>query len=180
MNASEFVTYLLKNKPQLKPYTSIIEDFILKSKVENIEIRSLAGLGMCLHDKLVLNPSVFSQPIRNLLYTIFHEIAHQYQYKKYGVKKMYYFYRNDISASEAAVFMKEVELTADRLANLKLRQLSKAGLEIGKVDSTEGGAYKYISVNYFEDFIIKLREKLGTQDNDYKKISALLYNYFIR
>jgi hypothetical protein len=80
-----FLKNLITAYPSLENHIDIIKKFIEKSGCKKISIRpfKIGALGMSLSNGVVLNPtSVYAKSIEHTLYVLFHEIAHQYQYKK--------------------------------------------------------------------------------------------------
>jgi len=109
------------------------------------------------------------------LFVIFHEVAHQYQYKKYGVEKMIEVYNNEISLEDAAKFMKDIELIADNFASRKIRQLQNMGLIDGKFISPE--IYKNVPESQIVNLIKNLRIQLsGRNITSPDDISNYFYN----
>jgi hypothetical protein len=107
-----------------------IEDFIQKSGCKKIEFAKFKfpALGLALHDGVLINQAALYRRLEDLLFVVFHEIAHQYQFKKYGEEKMYECYVGDISDDEAAEYMQKTEIVADEFASRKIRELQKLGL----------------------------------------------------
>jgi hypothetical protein len=105
-------------------------DFINKSNCKNIEFSGFKApaFGFALHDGVLINKIILNNQLDFILFVIFHEVAHQYQFKKYGVEKMYECYVGDMSVEDAAKFMKKTEEVADDFAARKMRELYKKGL----------------------------------------------------
>ena len=178
----ETVDLLISTYPELKQAKNMLQSFLDESKVQIIEIRNIksGASGVSLHDKVVIHSRILKRPVYRALYIIFHEIAHQYQYKKYGVKKMYSFYNNKISLQEAVNFMKKCEDTADRFAISKLKQLKRSGIEnLDDIYTLGKGAYSNTPLSYFEEFIVQLRDTIRNNSEDPNKVSAMLYNTFV-
>ena len=156
-----------------------IKDFIRKSGVNNLEISPILNAsGMALDDKVIIDPKVFQYTIAKLLYILFHEIAHAYQYKKYGKTKKWSMYFNEQSIEDSARFMKYLENIADDFALRKLREFVNLGLleqyEINGIRPV----YSNVPLNYFIKFIEffrKIIEERGITDQ--QQINDLLYRY---
>ena len=85
-------------------------------------------MGLALESGVLINKMALNSPLPFLLFLIFHEVAHQYQFKKYGEDIMYNCYLGEISDTEAAEFMKHTEEIADDFGSRKIRQLQKLNL----------------------------------------------------
>ena len=107
-----------------------VKDFISQSNCKKIEFANfkMPAMGVALHDGVLINKIALNQRLEYLLFIIFHETAHQYQFKKYGEDIMYECYLGDISVEEAANLMKHTEEVADEFAGKKIKQLQKQGL----------------------------------------------------
>jgi len=107
-----------------------VKDFISQSNCKKIEFANfkMPAMGVALHDGVLINKIALNQRLEYLLFIIFHETAHQYQFKKYGEDIMYECYLGDISVEEAAKLMKHTEEVADEFAGKKIKQLQKQGL----------------------------------------------------
>lgn len=154
-----------------------VVNFIEKSDCQKIEFAEFKypALGAALHNGVLINGSVLNRPLGFALFVIFHEIAHQYQYKKYGIEKMHEFYNDEISVVDTAKFMKTIETTADNFASRKIRELQAMGLIDEKYVPIE--MYKTVPesrlVAFIEDIRSKLRERNITSPDD---ISKFYYN----
>jgi len=101
-----------------------IKDFIVNSGTPEIKIESFGpALAASLKDRVILNPSLFDYDLSFLLYVIFHEIAHQYQYQKHGFHNMWAYFKNEISTKDAVKVIRRIERVADQYAIGKLKQL---------------------------------------------------------
>lgn len=125
----DFITELVDNYPQVKEYQDKIIDVVVKSGCNNIEFADFKypALGIALHDGVLINRKLLTQPISDVLFVIFHELGHQYQFKKYGQDQMYECYLGDMSITDAVQFMRSVECVADEFAFRKVREFIKFG-----------------------------------------------------
>jgi hypothetical protein len=157
-----------------------ISDFVKKSGCQKIDIEPLkyGAFGLSLVDRVVINKKSLELPLSNFLYTLFHEVAHQYQYKKYGIDKMYGIYTGDVSVDEGAKFMKYVENVADDFAIRKLREINKLFDDKIKINANINKIYEKIPIDYYKNliniFIKKIKDGNYTSKED---ISEILYNY---
>jgi hypothetical protein len=157
-------------------YTEML-DFIEKSNCKKIEFAKFnyPALGLALHNGVLINSNMIGDNLSFLIFVIFHEVAHQFQFKKYGDKIMYGVYSGDVSIDEAAKFMKHTEEVADEFAMRKIRELQKKGL----IDNNyrANSPYRNISVQSIKSMIIRFRDDLKskniTSPND---ISKYFYN----
>lgn len=173
----EFKNLALNSYPEIIEYWDVIENFIRESKCKKIEIAPLkVGIAVSLTNGVIFNTNIFKLPITEFLFTIFHEIAHQFQYKKYGIEKMTSFYSEDLPIDEAAKFMRHTEIVADDFATRKLREIQKYGylqnLNIPK------GYYKLAPLSQFEKLIENIKRVLPNLNNaDPEKRNEILYNW---
>jgi hypothetical protein len=157
-------------------YNELME-FIEKSNCKKIEFAKFnyPALGLALHNGVLINSNMIGDNLSFLIFVIFHEVAHQFQFKKYGDKIMYGVYSGDVSIDEAAKFMKHTEEVADEFAMRKIRELQKKGL----IDDNyrANSPYRNISVQSIKSMIIRFRDDLEskniTSPND---ISKYFYN----
>ena len=177
-SVDEFMELILKNYPQTKDYIDKIKEFIDKSNCKRIEtFRMTQGMGLSLHDRVVISDVAFLQPLPKFLFILFHEIAHQYQYRKYGDEKMYECYTGEISVEEAAEFMKKVEIVADEFATRKVREFVKLGF-VDKKDSNFKGFYKDVPIGHFVTLISSVKKMVKSQNvSKPEDVSELFYNW---
>lgn len=154
-----------------------VEEFIRKSDCEKIEFAKfkIPAMGIALHDGVLINQVVLNQGLENLIYIVFHEIAHQYQFKKYGKDKMYECYIGEISDDEAADFMRKTEIVADEFAARKIRELQKLGLINSSFVPPQ--PYKNLPLNQIKAMVVNYRRMLRQNNvNSPEKISEFFYN----
>lgn len=176
---AEFMNKITDRYPIVETYQDKIENFINKSDCKQISFENMtvAAGGFSLSDRVVINEMMLNYPLPFFLYALFHEIAHQYQYKKYGEEKMYEFYLGKIPIEELAKFMQKVELTADEFAIRKCREFVKYNL-LKPNEVVKQGNYKNIPINHFIDFISQIRKAVEEKGiTEPSKISEFLYNY---
>lgn len=173
----DFLNQAIKHYPKMKSFIDIVRSFIEKSNCKRIEVANFKypASGMALHNGVLFNKNIFSSDMATFLYVVFHEIAHQYQYKKYGDDKMYQFYTDELPVSDAAKLMKEIELVADELAARKCRELKKLG-HITQLPFT-GGVYKNIPLSHFENLILECKRRLKDKNvKDFDQVADMFYN----
>lgn len=173
----EFKKKTLENYPEIIEYWDVIEKFIRDSECKKIEIEPIKiGIAVSMINGVLFNKNIFSLPITEFLFTIFHEIAHQYQYKKYGIEKMTSFYSDELPIEDAAKFMYDTEIIADDLATRKLRELQKYGyLENLNIPD---GYYKLAPLKQFEKLIENIKLALPNLKNATpQQRNEILYNW---
>jgi hypothetical protein len=173
----DFVDTLKSRYNMSDELVDFVVDFIEKSDCQKIEFANFKyyALGVALHNGVLINNVALNRPLEFALFVIFHEVAHQYQYKKYGVEKMIEVYNDEISLEDAAKFMKDIELIADNFASRKIRQLQNMGLIDGKFISPE--FYKNVHESQIINLIKSLRIQLsGRNITSPDDISNYFYN----
>lgn len=173
----DFIEILRSNFNMSDELVGFVRNFIENSNCNKIEFAKFkyAALGAALHNGVLINNVVLNSSLEVALFSIFHEIAHQYQYKKYGIEKMYEFYNDEISVIETAKFMKEVETIADSFASRKIRELQKMGLISRRFVPIE--VYKNVSESQLASFINNIRYQLRSKNiTSPDDISEFWYN----
>jgi hypothetical protein len=159
---------------------SFIRDFVQKSGCKKIDIEDMVhpAYGLSLTNKVVLNTKTLKTSLSEFLYILFHEVAHQFQYKKYGIDKMYGSYIGEISIEDGAKFMKYVENVADDFAIRKLREVKKLFGDKVEIDTNQEKVYQDVPIFHYKflinTFIKKIKES-GYKEKE--EISTILYNY---
>lgn len=173
----DFIETLRSNFNMSDELVGFVRNFIENSNCNKIEFAKFkyAALGAALHNGVLINNVVLNSSLEVALFSIFHEIAHQYQYKKYGIEKMYEFYNDEISVIDTAKFMKEVETVADSFASRKIRELQKMGLISRNFVPIE--MYKNVSESQLASFISNIRSQLRSKNiTSPDDISEFWYN----
>jgi hypothetical protein len=174
-----FIDKIITTFPKTKDYIDSIKSFIDNSGCKKIEVAKFKypAFGLALHNGVVFNETIFNNSLPNFLFIMCHEIAHQYQYQKYGNEKMYEFYLGEIDVKEAAIAMKQIEMTADEFAERKVREFVKLGLLNSNEVSMFNGFYKRAPLMYFEKLITQIKEKIKESGvTDFDGISTIFYN----
>jgi len=180
----DFLSTISDNFPDSVYVMEFMVDFIKKSNCKRIEFAdfSISAYGASLDDRVILNNEILKLDLINVLYVIFHEIAHQYQYKKYGKEKMYSIYTGKITPDEGAIWLKNVEEVADDFAFRKLRELSKKNDYVKNNFKKLKKVYLNIPTRSYVGIIeniINLFKKSGL-DETKENIGEVLYNNFVR
>lgn len=160
-----------------KELREFLMNFIVNSDCKKIEFSRFnnGALGIALHDGVLINEVGLDRGLDFLLFLIFHEVAHQYQFKKYGDEKMYECYIGDMSIDDAAKFMKQTEEVADNLAYRKIRVLQKKNLI--NLDFVPPQVYKNVSINQIKVMVNSFRDQIKQKGiTSSEKISEYFYN----
>ena len=164
--------------PQTEKFIDDIKSFIENSNCKKVEVAKFKypALGLAVHNGVLFNEVVFNQPLPNFLFIIFHEIAHQYQYKKYGDDKMYEFYLGEIDVKDAAIAMKEIEMIADEFASRKVREFVKLGF-ISQPNNSDLSQYKNVPLHHFEALISQTKQTIKDKGvSSFDDIADIFYN----
>lgn len=176
-NIENFISELEKFFPKVTTFKDVLIDFIEKSDCKKIEWSYFNNNahGLALHDSVLINYEAKERGMEYVIFLIFHEIAHQYQFKKYGAEKMYDCYVGDISLDEATDFMRKTELVADEFARKKVEQLKKMGF-IDK-NHVPKGVYKTVPVQMLKNMMSFFRDKFKKSNvKSPEQISSTMYN----
>ena len=176
-----FLDMLESTFPEVSNFKELLKTFIEGSNCQNIEFRPIhmGAFGLALHDKVVISPNVLRFPLNSVLYIILHEIAHQYQYKKYGKEKMYELYTGELQIDDAVKFLRHTESVADQFSIRKCRELAKLGL-INLEGLIKSGNYANVDDMSFKTLLVKLRNSIrGKHMGNPDKVSELLYTSIV-
>jgi hypothetical protein len=174
-----FLNRIISTYPESEPYIDKIKSFIENSNCEKIEVSKFKfpAMGLALHNGVVFNEAIFIHPLSSFLFVMAHEIAHQYQYKKYGNDKMYECYLGEVSVQEAAKTMKEVEIIADEFATRKVREFIKMGLINKENTGFIKSSYHKVPLIHFESLISQARNKLREKNEvSFDGVTNYFYN----
>lgn len=132
--------------------------------------------GLSLPHGIILNNRILNYyPLHYTILTIFHEIAHQHQFKKYGLNIEYRLYEDDIDIDEAIASLKQIETTADQFGLRKCREYMKLGI-INKVPTV--GGYDEITTEGFTKYINMYKDKIKADGaKTPEEIGTLMYNW---
>ena len=174
-----FLTQIMETYPNTERFIDDIETFIKNSNCKKIEIAKFKypALGLAVHNGVLFNEVIFKQELPDFLFIIFHEIAHQYQYKKYGDEKMYEFYSDETDVKDAAIAMKQIEIIADEFANRKVREFIKLGFINGPNKKSLFSIYKDAPLHHFEKLITQTKDTIKSKNvSGFDKIAEIFYN----
>jgi len=171
-----FIDEILSVHKMSNELIDFIKKFIEESNCKRIDFSKfkMGVMGVALETGVLINKTALNQPLPFLLFLIFHEITHQYQFKKYGDKVMYDCYIGNVSEIEAAEFMKHTEEVADDLASRKIRELQKLGL-IGEYTPIQ--MYKNLPIEQIKMMVNHFRNEMRIKNiQSPKKVSEYFYN----
>jgi hypothetical protein len=154
-----------------------ISNSLKSSECKNVSFQRIHNAaGLALWNRLVLNPDMLTYRLSKVLFVLFHEMAHQYQFKKYGKDKMLEYFNEEISLSDAAKFLQNTEKVADEFAVRKVKSLERKGLiKLNDYDIQRG--YEHMNISQFENLISHFRKMLEQKNiTGSEKISEFLYN----
>lgn len=172
----QFINELRSKFPDHLELLDDLKAFIMQSGCPAIEFDELHGAqGISKTDKCVVNRNTLQKSLENALYTILHEISHQYQYSKYGKDVMWDAYNSNIDVDQAVDLLMNIELVADRLAVLKAIQLLKSN---GVTDFKPiKPFYPSVSRSYFKIHLENLRKAVKEKGIDsIEGANELMYN----
>jgi hypothetical protein len=173
-----FLLQVMETYPETKLFIDDIKSFIENSNCKKIEVAAFKYpvLGLAVHNGVLLNQTIFKKHLSDFLFILFHEIAHQYQFKKYGDDKMYEFYLDKTDAKDAAIEMKKIEITADEFANRKVREFIKLGY-ISTPNRQTLSIYKDVPLPYFEKLITQTKNTIKSENvSSFDEIAEIFYN----
>jgi hypothetical protein len=174
-----FLMQIMETYPETESFIGSIESFIQNSNCKKIEVAAFKypALGLSMHNGVLFNQFIFKQQLPDFLFIVFHEIVHQYQYKKYGDEKMYEFYLDEIDVKDAAIAMKKIEMIADEFANRKVREFIKLGFINGTNKKSLFSIYKDVPLNHFERLISQTKDTIRSKNiSSFDEISEIFYN----
>lgn len=140
--------------------TNILYDFYYNSNCKEVSLENFKDnkLGFSDYRKIYLNPLVLDLPIHYFLYVFLHEVAHQYQYKKYGKD---FVLKNYLDPNLYMDFWK-AEVVADRLAIIKTLQILRKNNKDSNI--------KLVSVYNTDDKKDQIKFYLDNLNKEIKKL----------
>jgi hypothetical protein len=143
---------------------------------KKIEMRDEVAGAISLESGVLLSKGLLRRPLANFLYTLFHELAHQMQYKKYKQTIYDMWVNPELNMDKAVEFLSKIEHTADRYALMKCVEFKKQG--IITEDPTVGkGFYSKYDKQQWIGYIKMLRKQLEGYSRD--EVSEVLYNWML-
>lgn len=175
-NIDQFIEELSKKHPMSDELKQFVRKAIVDSGCQKIEFNNLnMGAGVALHDKVVINRQVLNMSLEQILFVVFHELAHQWQFKKLGKEKMYDFYLGETSADDAARFLLKVENVADEFGIRKIREAQAKNL----IDKSfrPKGAYDNVSIDQIKPMLDYFKKEIKKKNiTSPEQLSEFMYN----
>jgi hypothetical protein len=173
---SEFIQEINNSFPNNIELLKDLSSFISSSGCPKIRFDTLYGaMGISKTDECIIDKDTLTRSLGDLLYVILHEIAHQYQYKKYGKDVVWDAYSSNIDIDQAGELLMNIELVADRLAYLKAKSLLKShNIEEKTPIST---FYSNMDKKYFTNYLKKLRDEVKSKNlSSIEEVNEYIYN----
>ncbi len=143
----------------------------------NVQYRfeGISALGCAKNDVLILSNSLLNFSMPNLLFVLFHELTHYYQYRKYGDDFALSIYINsEEKIKEDAQRLLQIERTADKFSQLKSSYyLKKHSIN----ESCTVSGYRHLTAEYLATSILQIKrtaKKMGL--TTIKDINEFIYN----
>lgn len=174
----DFIEQLKSNFDLSDELVDEIKSIFEKTDCKKVSFEGLNGaMGLALHNKLILDPKILRTGLPRSLFIIFHELAHQYQFKKYGAEKMMEVYIGETSLDDGALAMSKYEAVADEFAVRKMRELKSKGLIDYKSYDIMKGYGNNPPPSLFKNMLDNVRKELkrGGAD-DIEKAAEYIYN----
>jgi hypothetical protein len=168
-----------KNENLTPTLEKSIREFVVNSGYPKIEIMPMYAHGMALHDKVVISESVINnRDIAFVLYVLFHEIVHSYQYKKYGAEVLYKILDTLDTTDEDINFIRKIENVADRFSIWLVRAIAKK--EKFNVSNIHP-LYKTVSKSMLKASIVRFATELNKhKDLTLEQKSEAMYNLIVK
>lgn len=182
----QFISEIIEQYPIFDYYPEWSEKLksdIEKSGCQKIEFTEFSdefnsAAGAAYSNGVLINKRLLRDRLGFLLFCVFHELAHQYQFRKYGAEVLYDMYNDEKNIDEAAKYLYNIEIIADEFGARKVREYVKIGV-IGKF-YVAPKIYKNIPISVLVGFIKDTREKIKQEYPDgtitKEQISELIYN----
>lgn len=150
-------------EPNFESVFEEIEKDIKKSPTPKISITNQGMFcGMSLTDNVILSKSIFSRDLYGFIFVLFHEIAHQYQYKKYGKNLLYELTTKEVTEDTLNKLI-DIEQVADRFGR---SMAQKYGSKFNLKTSTLVSPYDNIQYgkNSYRNLILTIQKEIEKGD----------------
>jgi hypothetical protein len=183
-----FIDQIVNKYPEIEEYRDILKNNIESSGCRNISFEPMSmGAGLSLHNRVVISSKLLGKfsftsgrygfNVSGLMFVIFHEIAHQHQYNKYGKELIYDMYTGELETEGAIKFLRYIENVADQFSLRKCRELQKLGVIPADQKVVGAGGYDHYTDKMFENYLNMLKDKIQKSGlTDPEDISELIYN----
>jgi hypothetical protein len=153
-----------------------VKEFIENSRCQEIRFEPLRGaLGIALTDVCIISTTALKSGLQHALYVIFHEVVHHFQYTKHGENFVEELYFDRMDIDKAVDFLLKTEITADRYAISKVKQLFAIYFPNEKI--TIKSLYKSQNREYIKNQLLIIRnvaKKQGLTTGE--EVNQLIYN----
>jgi len=158
---NELRSALLKKLPN-EIALSLCSD--IESEIDKMDVpysfENLTGaVGIALGEGAVISKAILDSTPQNILFVLFHELAHFYQYMKYGYDfalSVYLADENEID--EKCDFLMNIEKTADKFGLMKARHyMNKYNLPESGLTMT---GYSNVSKSYVKQYLKFVKDKI--------------------
>ena len=176
-NINSFIDTIESKYPEVSEFKDVLISFIEESDCQKIEFSDFkyTSFGVSLHNTVLINNTALNTKLPMLIFIILHEVAHQYQFKKYGADEMYRFYTGEVSIEAATDFMRNTEIVADKYASLKTNQL----IRMGYLDNTfvPPQYYKNMTISDMRNMVQNFKNMFRINNiSSPEEISSFMYN----
>ena len=180
-----FIDQIVTKYPEIEKYRDVLKSNIEKSGCHNISFEPMSmASGLSLHNRVVISSGLLEDGLKpnpndlaDMMFVIFHEIAHQHQYKKYSKELIYDMYTGEIETEGAIGFLKYIENVADQFGLRKCRELQSIGVIPADQKVRDIGGYDLYTDKMFENYLNMLKNKIQKSGvTDPEDISEFIYN----
>ena len=180
-----FVNQIITKFPEVEEYKDVIISNIEKSGCQNIGFEPMSmATGLSLHNRVVISSGLLEDGFKpnpnalaDLMFVIFHEIAHQHQYNKYSKELIYDMYTGELETEGAVKFLRYVENVADQFSLRKCRELQRLGVIPANQQIQDAGGYDNYTDKMFANYLNMLKGRVMKAGiTDPEDISELIYN----
>ena len=137
---------------------------------------AISALGIAKHDVCIISKYALGYNVSNIMFVLFHELAHYYQYRKYGNDFAMAVYMGDESEIDKGVEkLKQIESTADKFSRLKSSYYINK-YKIDKPVTMSGYGGKFIDAS-LKSYLVKIRGVIKEMKyTTITEINEYLYN----
>lgn len=160
----------------------------LKSDIEKSDTKGIyyaefrqPALGFVTTNSVYINKMLLNSDCGDLLFTIFHELAHQHQYRKYGNDMTSLIYRSNSNIDVILDKILDIEYVADEFATRKLREYEKIpGLSTLSKRVHLAKKHKFIDKNQIKMMISQFKSVIDSyQFKSDEELTTMLYNSIV-
>jgi len=130
------------------------------------------ALGIARNSSCSISTKVLEFPVADLMFVLFHELAHYYQYRKYGTDLVLFIYTNsEEQLEEDARKLKSIENTADKFSIMKTnyylnkykinQKITMSGYSNSTIESIKS------QLVYFKKIVAQKKLKTVDEINDF-------------